>query len=259
MGKFPLSSLWARPHRLIPGLLIFFVIAAIGCISNFPTPTPTPSAPAPKATVPAAAPTPSRSVDLRRGASISGRVTDVETGLPVPNVDVAVETMDRNQVSQTRTRLDGSYTLAGVPPGTYRVWARVHGRQDYISEYFNDKLGGEDADLITISGTERVEGIDFGLEPGATVSGTVTAAETGLPIGNVEVHAGPPGQGGHTSWSRTDGFGNYTLGGVPDGLIEVFVQAQGYIHQTRSVNVTRREDLTDTNFNLELAATIFAE
>ena len=51
-----MSNLWARPQRLIPGLLIFFLVAGIGCATVTPTQTPVPSrSPSP---LPAATATP---------------------------------------------------------------------------------------------------------------------------------------------------------------------------------------------------------
>ena len=56
---------------------------------------------------------------------------------------------------------------------------------------------------------------------------------TGLPISNIGISAGPADQG-HISWTETDGNGNYALRGIPDGVVDVFVDGEGYIQESLS-------------------------
>ncbi len=48
---------------------------------------------------------------------ITGRVTDAETGQPLPGVDVTVE----GTMMGASTNVDGYYTILNVPPGTYTI------------------------------------------------------------------------------------------------------------------------------------------
>ena len=92
-----------------------------------------------------------------------------------------------------------------------------------------------------------MEEIDFDLKQGATISGTVTDAETGLPIADMEVKA-TTAQGNDLSWDDTSKDGSYILRGVPDGYIEVVVAGQGYIQTSQTVTILDSQDLTGVNF-----------
>ena len=185
--------------------------------------------------------------DLTRGATISGRVTDVDTGLPIANVDIEADNRNGDGPNAwADTDADGRYILQGVAPGTYRIRTRADW-QGYIREFYSDKLDRDDADLVTITGTDLLEVIDFGLRRGAAISGRLIDAETGLPIANMELNAGQV-DGGHVSWARTDSGGNYILRGLPDGLIEVSVQGQGYIEAHRTVTIRGGQDITGFDF-----------
>ena len=184
---------------------------------------------------------------LRLGTTISGRVTDGETGLPIANVDIDADPLHKaGSHSYARTDSGGRYMLEGVAPGNYTIKVRAN-RQGYIQEYYNDKLHSDDANLVTIRGLEVVEGIDFDLTPGATISGRVIDAETGLPIANMEVRAGLI-DGDYISWANTDGNGNYVLTALPDGVIEVVVYGQGYIEVRRTVTIREGVDVTGFDF-----------
>lgn len=62
--------------------------------------------------------------------SIVGTVADATTGLPLPNVDVRVV----GSSLATRTDAAGRFTLAALPPGSYRLSLNLQGYQPAISE-----------------------------------------------------------------------------------------------------------------------------
>ena len=113
--------------------------------------------------------------------------------------------------------------------------------------YYDQKLREDDPDLIAVSGSVSIEGIDFVLKLGATISGRVLDGSTGRPIANMDVRAGPIG-GDHLSWSNTNSEGRYVLTGIPDGLIEVQVGGRGYIEVRRIATVRDGQDVTDFDF-----------
>lgn len=100
---------------------------------------------------------------------------------------------------------------------------------------------------ISAKGSEAVEGIHFALGVGASVSGRVVDAESGLPLAGRDVSAGAAG-GQHLAWSRTDSDGNYTLRGLPDGMIGVVVSGQGYTEQRRTVTIRNGEHVPGVDF-----------
>ena len=184
---------------------------------------------------------------LNRGAAISGRVTDVDTGLPISGVRInASEVEGGSGFENVGTGNDGRYTLGGLTPGVYIVTAEA-AREGYIQELYDNKHSGEDAARITVTGTETVERIDFGLKRGATISGRVIDAVTGLPIAQMGINA-TLAYWDNFSWSETGIDGRYALKGVPDGEIKVTMTGQGYLRTSKTVTVQDGQDVTDLDF-----------
>ena len=173
---------------------------------------------------------------LSVGASITGTVFDTDTGVPLSGVEVQRDLDEGGSHGSTSTGSDGRYTLSGLSPGRYRVWANATDR-GYIEQYNDGKLFWDFADLVTIAGKgEEQPGIDFGLKRGGAITGRVFDGSTGAPIPGMDVRAELNGFG--FFWTSTDGDGSYTLFGVPDGLIEVIVSGQGYLEQRKTVTMS---------------------
>lgn len=191
--------------------------------------------------------------DLIRGSTISGVVLDSETGLPIADVEIETQSV-AGPYSHASTGADGRYTLRGIAPGSYRIRAWADS-QNYIQVLYGDTFSSDDAKLVTVRGTEPVEGVNFDLSLGAVLSGRVIDATTGLPISKIGVSAGPADEG-HLSWTETDGNGNYSLRGLPDGVVEVFVDGEGYIQDRTWVRVGPAEAVKGVDFDLTFGATI---
>ena len=187
-------------------------------------------------------------IALVRGATISGRVTDLGTGLPIANQSVDAENVQGGEGPRTSAQTDrgGRYKLLGIAPGTYRVRLCCPDLK-YIREYYDGKLTQRDADVINITGMEPVEGIDFALRRAATISGIVRDGLTGLGIPGMNVRAGLEGWP-FLSWANTDAGGEYTVSGVPNGSTVVVVKGQGYVQQEKMVTVTGGVDVTGVDF-----------
>ena len=84
---------------------------------------------------------------LPLGATISGQVADGETGLPISGMEVRARLNDRD-ISETKTRSDGTYKLLGVPAGQIQVAVSGLG-------YFEQRRS------ITVSEGEEIAGVDF--------------------------------------------------------------------------------------------------
>jgi protocatechuate 3,4-dioxygenase beta subunit len=172
---------------------------------------------------------------LGRGATISGRVLDSETGLPIADVNVSADLDEGGAYNDLRTDAEGRYAFRGLAPGRYRIWANAGGR-GYVEEFYNDELSSDNADLVTVREREEITGIDFGLAPGGNITGRVVDGATGLPIAGMDVRASLDGN--DFSWTTTDSDGNYTLRAVPDGSVEVTVSGQGYLEQRKTVTMS---------------------
>ena len=85
---------------------------------------------------------------LRLGGTISGRVTDAETGLPIADMEVSARTAVGSQFEWTRTDTNGDYILRGVPAGIITVWVSGQG---YI----------EVSDSVSVAEGQNITDFDF--------------------------------------------------------------------------------------------------
>ena len=186
---------------------------------------------------------------LSAGATISGRMTDAATGLGVAGVEVNADRKDEGgRGSGSRTQFDGSYTITGLSPGRYVVKAAYGGRLGYVQQYYSGELSWDDANVVIV-GEDAVTDIDFVLKPGGSISGRVTDASTGLGISGMDVHAGLVDTGGeHAAWESTDTNGDYTLRGLPEGRIGIFVSGRGFVEVSRTVFLSEGEHITGFDF-----------
>ncbi|GEM_PF-907876 len=157
--------------------------------------------------------------------AISGTVTNASTGAPLSGATVTDGT--RSAV----TDINGAYTLANVPAGTYTVTAS---RTGYAAA----------SKIITVTAGATASA-SFALTAAATtgnIAGKVTAANTGLPIAGARVSAG-------NRTVFTDGGGNYTISNLSPGSYQVQASASGYRRVRRTVTVTAGATTT-ANFSL---------
>ena len=166
---------------------------------------------------------------LRTGASISGRVVDGATGLPIRDVEIGAEQTGDGRRVYARFDSEGRYTIGGLSSGTYVVEANAH-EHGYVNEFYRGQTSWETADLVSIAGSRSVEGIDFALQPGQTITGRVTDALTGVPIEGADVNA-ERDDGNYSAGANTDREGMYELIGLAPGAYRVRANAreQGYI------------------------------
>jgi serine/threonine-protein kinase len=173
---------------------------------------------------------------LRIGGTISGRVTDAKTGLPVSGVSIDALNVSGGFVSG-ETDSDGHYIILGLAPGSHRLEANVS-PIGYVDQNY--------ADAFTFLGQEKFTGLDFELAPFATIAGRVTDASTGLGIPDMEVQARVNDTGEVLALAVTNEKGEYSLAELPDGVIEVVVSGQGYVPQSRTVSAG--EQITGFDF-----------
>ena len=183
---------------------------------------------------------------LKTGASISGRVTDSETGLPV-NITIALRNVISNRPTvHVETNAQGRYAMTGVAPGTYRIQQCCEG-QEYVLEYYDNRLVRNEADLIVIEGSEILEGYDIEATRRVTVSGRIRDGGANLPISGMRVCAGLAAWP-YLRFAYTDSQDEYILRGVPSGSIVIQVDGQGYVEQCRAITVTDGQDVTGVDF-----------
>lgn len=151
---------------------------------------------------------------LELGGEISGTVTNGETGEPVENAQVFLAAADNTLVLARGcvTDLFGIYRLTGLESRTVNLRVIAQG---YISETRQN---------INVLQGRKIEEIDFALNRGAFVSGTVLS-ESGRPIAGATVSSTDA-----TSYAitTTDGEGKFKLEGLSGGQVAVAARASGY-------------------------------
>ncbi len=176
-----------------------------------------------RVTVTAPSNTPNIDFALDEGGTLSGVVTESDGTTPIPNAQVCVQEHPWGMgYGCQNVNPDGTYTFSGLPAGTYRADAQASG---YAKELYNELPYLIDHSLATpISVTlgSDTPGINFTLDPGGTISGTVYADDGTTPLGGVPIDTRQWGGFGQC----TNPDGTYTLEGLPLNT-DIYVLAGG--------------------------------
>jgi protocatechuate 3,4-dioxygenase beta subunit len=162
--------------------------------------------------------TPDIDAELEPGGAVSGVVTDPQ-GDPVEGVEIEVGSWSvfgfSTFGSSAETDADGTYVADGLPPGYYRIQAFPPTGSGLTPQYYDGQYLFDLADPVFVPATTEVADVDFQLEPGAELSGTVTD-QGGAPLAGVIVSA----QGddfGSFAETTTAANGTWTLDGLLPG------------------------------------------
>lgn len=129
-------------------------------------------------------------VELDPAAAIEGTVTRSIDGEPVEEVEVCAWDINTEEFGGcTESGSGGTYALE-VPAGEWGVefWTGFSG-QNLAYQYFDHRDRWSEADPVLVAEGAVVTGIDAELDPGATISGHVTAAATGAGLEGIPVCA----------------------------------------------------------------------
>ena len=140
----------------------------------------------------------------------------------------------------------GDYTITGAAPGQYSVVAEAPGD------------GPAEQSPVTVTAGATTAAVDLGLtDTPATVSGTVTDADTGAPISGATVSTDAANGAGGPVTTGTDG--SYTLTGLPEGPVDLTVDPPDTTHIVGTATVTATGGSTTTaNITLDPVGTVTA-
>ena len=89
-------------------------------------------------------------------ASITGKITDA-SGAAVPNIQIylydPVQNVPVLTIPGTVNQADGTYTISGVPNGSYKVGFLTGLNPSFQKQYYNGKSAVTSADVLAYSGT----------------------------------------------------------------------------------------------------------
>ena len=140
------------------------------------------------------------------------------------------------------TAADGTYTVNDVLPGSYEVQFAGLAGSNLASAFYGGASTLGAATKVTVSSGATTPSINGSLGVGATISGTVTAAQGGGALGGLRVEV-LDAQGNVVAQSTTNPNGTYTLGDVPAGTWYLeFVGGRAYNGQLLRDRVLPRHE-----------------
>jgi len=170
---------------------------------------------------------------LRLGASISGRVSDKQSGQPLPRMVVTLVGADSRDQTEQLTDADGRYRFDNVVPGKYAISAgNDDHRAAYLKEWFGDgepaqPFGSSHRLNVTVTAVEPPTSIDIALTRALAIEGHVFDPwET--PVANAGISAArADGRATQAHSSPSDDLGAYRIYGLRPGRYRVCAAAGG--------------------------------
>ncbi len=145
---------------------------------------------------------------VQLGARLAGAVTDAASGGAVPGAVVLAYNASGFQITFAIAGPDGRFVMT-VPPGSYRFVA-VDPAYKLAAGYPNGASSFEGSPEFVLAGGQNRNDLNFRLEPGGRVTGTVIDAKTGAGLRNITV-AAYNGDGSLRTFVNTDANGDFTL------------------------------------------------
>jgi subtilase family serine protease len=176
------------------------------------------------------------------GAAIAGFVHLGGTNSAVPSTSVSAVGADGSSFPATINN-DGTYVIAGLPPGTYTVVAAAPGMAQSSS-----------AGVVIQSADATV---NFDLDAEAIIRGSVQLQAGGPANGDLRVVARPAGDTtpGNVFIATVDSYG-FAIKALPAGTYDVTVSEDGYVPVRLSVVVAQGQTVDTGSTTLIPAATI---
>ncbi len=191
---------------------------------------------------------------LSTASSISGKITGPDGTTPLENIEAEAWIWDGGDWSWLAwgfSDSNGNYTLAGLPPGNYKI-EFYDSSGFYATEAYDDTMFWNASEL-TVPANTVIPGIDASLDLASHISGTVTGADGSSPLAYIEAAAyswnGADWE--PVEWAGTDTNGYYEIGGLPPGTYQVdFYDYDG----AYAYEVYNDEDVLGAGSNIMLSA-----
>ncbi len=224
IGRLTSQRRWTKPALIASGLVAIIALGSIGVMfigRSGPLP-PNPDNPIVSSATPSSPATPALPAPpAAPSASISGYVYNAE-GQPIVGSSVDALLYDSagkfgEQKWHAQTDSGGYYQIRDLSAGRYRVqaWAPRH-----VRKFWKNAFSKDNATPVSVTASNATAEINFNLESGGTISGTVKDSTIGQPLVNVSVTAlRVDGEG--RSRTASDQNGNYTISGLPFGQYQV--------------------------------------
>ena len=145
--------------------------------------------------------------------SYVGTVTDASSGYPIWDATVTIS-QNNTWIATTYTGTNGSYSVAGLQPGSYDV---------QVSDYGYNSLSVYGVPVV--AGTTTLENFAL-LQTTGALTGHVTDSGTGYAIPGATVTVSQ--NGWQVAWTTANSNGHYWISGLDAGNYDISVTAYGY-------------------------------
>jgi protocatechuate 3,4-dioxygenase beta subunit len=195
-------------------------------------------------------------IEIPRGGTIRGRVTDKSTGGPVVDFQLTVSEIrssDGILIPGAGLRRqfhadDGAFVVESVPVGPVDISVVAAG-------FSRKRVAG-----LRVEESKPLVDVELALEAGSRLVGRVTAPD-GSPIEGAGVMRAVESAGtlprGAQDWPRaqTDGNGDYAIESLELGEQRFMIGKSGYLTETRTVNLAGREARLEVRLSRGLTLT----
>jgi multiple sugar transport system substrate-binding protein len=153
--------------------------------------------------------------------TISGTIYATSSSAPIENIYVAAS--GANYFASACTDASGHFELQGLPLGVQLQvqasppWANCGQWSNYVQEFWQDTRNSGDATPVTLTAQNPDQtAINFYLDMGGLISGTVYAADGVTPLEHIAISFN--GDNNYNNAVCTDASGNYAFHGAPFDL-----------------------------------------
>lgn len=154
--------------------------------------------------------------------SISGTVTAASGGAAIASVEVCAEGTGVSEgFGCDATGADGTYSVAGLPSGSYKVEFLPPENVNLVAQYYNGKPTWSQATPVVVDEGEDTPNIDAALAEGGRIAGRVTDSASKVGIQGIFACASLVNEEVGRCAETASG-GGYTISGLPSGSYEVF-------------------------------------
>ena len=167
---------------------------------------------------------------LTMAGQITGTVTDGTTGNPAQGVQVAAFDQGGNQYTSATTDSSGHYTLIGLAQSaSYRVEFYPPQNSSLAAEFYPSGATLQAATPVAVTVGQTTPNIDETLGQGGSISGVVTDAATGYPLGgeSVKLTDDAGRQVYSAQYTTTLSDGRYDVTNLPPGSYKVEFASEG--------------------------------